>query len=661
MTKKNKRNDGYLSIRKKLIAAVAMLLVATFMVASSSYAWFTLSTAPEITGIQTSVGANGNLEMALYDGTAITSDVGDSLLTDIIAKNKTWGNLVDLSSGAYGLDRITLLPARLNVASGNIAAAPLLTPVYGADGRIEELKDTTITGAFCEKEIIDVDGELVGSFAQANPNTGVLAIGNSTTMTQQQIDYRNNLAAASTYLSAAKSAAINSLNAAGSDLASYAAQHATVADGATEGTYDLTNMGLMITQMEKAAASLESAFIAIANAVYAAGHASDDPYALPGYTLATAATDLASSSISAAASTMKTKIDSIKENVGDSRDAYTALETANKVKTAAWSDLTSVCNPLVVMDNIQINGMTMTQLKTPEGIEQLAADALSSTGVTATMGNGSGAYADIANVAGNYSAGIKLKNIEYGGIKVPTVDAVMKTNVSDVVDYKTGFPAAPTGSSTNPAINEMYGYIINMAFRTNAADSQLMLQTAAAGRIYSSGAASSTMGKGSTMSFTTSSADFTEADMIALMGAIRIVFAENNTIVALAGLDTTAVTADTDGVVDAPVRIIKESTYTIVPDGENAGKITFTGKDFEDGDKSAIMELTANTPEYLSVYVYLDGDYVTNSHVAATVAKSMSGTLNLQFSSSAELMPMSYAPLAAGDSIGGGTQNPANP
>ena len=52
------------SIRKKLLAAIAMLLVAVIMTVSSTYAWFTLSTAPEVKGITTTVGANGNLEIA---------------------------------------------------------------------------------------------------------------------------------------------------------------------------------------------------------------------------------------------------------------------------------------------------------------------------------------------------------------------------------------------------------------------------------------------------------------------------------------------------------------------------------------------------------------------------------------------------------------------
>ena len=86
------------SIRAKLISAVAMLLVAVIMVVSSTYAWFTLSTAPEVTGITTAIGANGSLEMALMPSTGslddITTGVGGSM--GFPAANTTWGNLVDL-------------------------------------------------------------------------------------------------------------------------------------------------------------------------------------------------------------------------------------------------------------------------------------------------------------------------------------------------------------------------------------------------------------------------------------------------------------------------------------------------------------------------------------------------------------------------------------
>ena len=100
----NKAKKKQQTIRQKLIAAIAMLMVSAIMVVSSSYAWFTLSTSPEVTGIETSIGANGNLEMALNNGGTITSNVGDSL-EEAVVKNLTWGNLVDLSDGS-GLDMV---------------------------------------------------------------------------------------------------------------------------------------------------------------------------------------------------------------------------------------------------------------------------------------------------------------------------------------------------------------------------------------------------------------------------------------------------------------------------------------------------------------------------------------------------------------------------
>ena len=42
-------------LKSKLMAAICMLLVSSIMMVSTTYAWFTLSTAPEVTGINTAV------------------------------------------------------------------------------------------------------------------------------------------------------------------------------------------------------------------------------------------------------------------------------------------------------------------------------------------------------------------------------------------------------------------------------------------------------------------------------------------------------------------------------------------------------------------------------------------------------------------------------
>ena len=44
---------------QKLMGAIAMLLVASIMMSATSYAWFVLSTAPEVTDLTTTAGANG--------------------------------------------------------------------------------------------------------------------------------------------------------------------------------------------------------------------------------------------------------------------------------------------------------------------------------------------------------------------------------------------------------------------------------------------------------------------------------------------------------------------------------------------------------------------------------------------------------------------------
>ncbi len=139
-------------LRNKLIAAISMLLVSSIMMVSSTYAWFTLSTAPEVKNISTTVAGNGSLEIALMptDGllSSITAGAVGSTAT-LKEKNVKWGNQVDLSDAAYGLSAISLNPAQLNYAKPEGAAddaaavfvpdKPLAIAKYGFDGRIAGL------------------------------------------------------------------------------------------------------------------------------------------------------------------------------------------------------------------------------------------------------------------------------------------------------------------------------------------------------------------------------------------------------------------------------------------------------------------------------------------------------------------------------------------
>ena len=122
------------TLKSKLLASAAMLMLSVIMVTSASFAWFTISTNPEIKGMTTQVVVNDNLEIALdadYDNGPLASGAGDS------GNAYTWGNILDLTAGdaktAYDeLDK-TLRPVELD--DGDFKY-----PIYGADGRIDSME-----------------------------------------------------------------------------------------------------------------------------------------------------------------------------------------------------------------------------------------------------------------------------------------------------------------------------------------------------------------------------------------------------------------------------------------------------------------------------------------------------------------------------------------
>lgn len=131
-------------LRERVVAVALLLAMSASMLASASFAWLTISRRPEVTGVNTTVAANGNLEIALATGNGVTapgeSQVGDSSAREdqsVTASNITWGNLVNLSDESYGLENMTLRPAQLNTSS--LLDSPLYGAVYNADGRITQL------------------------------------------------------------------------------------------------------------------------------------------------------------------------------------------------------------------------------------------------------------------------------------------------------------------------------------------------------------------------------------------------------------------------------------------------------------------------------------------------------------------------------------------
>ncbi len=129
--------------REKIVAVALMLAMSVAMMASVSYAWYTMSFAPEASGITTQVSSNGSLEVALagrYDADGNLLEPGTSGVDSFSAEdqttvkaNLTWGNLINLSTN-YGIENLVLRPATLDLVG---SSSFLSSKHYGEDGRVE--------------------------------------------------------------------------------------------------------------------------------------------------------------------------------------------------------------------------------------------------------------------------------------------------------------------------------------------------------------------------------------------------------------------------------------------------------------------------------------------------------------------------------------------
>ncbi len=132
-------------LKQSLLASTVMLLVAAVMLTSASFAWFTISTNPEIRGMDMQVVVNENLEIALDNGynaedaVDTASGTGDGN----IGNAYTWGNLIALGAEPantattnYGTLDKTLRPA--TYTESNV----FKTASYGPDGRVEGIDIT---------------------------------------------------------------------------------------------------------------------------------------------------------------------------------------------------------------------------------------------------------------------------------------------------------------------------------------------------------------------------------------------------------------------------------------------------------------------------------------------------------------------------------------
>ena len=557
MTQTDKRQR---SIRNKLMAAVAMLLVASIMTVTTTYAWFTLSTAPEVQGITTTVGANGNLEIALSypdgDYNKITSEVGDANDPSWVTKNLTWGNLLDLSDPSYRLEELTLLPSRLNINEGTdtspntLKGSPLQVPTYGSDGRISALVgDKVATGIY--QTVGDASGFMVNN--PAMPFYGVRAVGTSSTMSPDAIAYNSALSAMGSATTTANSLVTAALNNYGSALADMAVMHASA--GATDNNEYVTyvlKLNAISEELVKASAEVEkalyNALLALSKTTVAkdvkvgeqAAYAyiktqMDNETPLETVWGAIDPTVWNNEDAAVLNEAYKTWVE-LDKDVNENYTKVHALPTEDDTTKVdvTWGQISEAMRVMVDTGKVTISGYPMDQV-----MANIATIMGTAGGIRLELGTGTGVIADFGELTGDIlssvtlSDGLSYKNgeteIGLGGVKVNIVTNSEPEDGALLIQSRTlitalGVAASTDGTTQASLIDVIYGYMIDFAFRTNAANSNLLLQTEGAQRIYGDSQNLATMGGGSTMTF---GGTFLNLDsLVSMMSGIRVVFTD---------------------------------------------------------------------------------------------------------------------------------------
>ena len=631
------------TLKSKLMAAVSMLLVSAIMVSVTTYAWFILSTAPEVKGMSTTVGSNGALEMALLDYAKgdtetldailgkVTTNVGDSSAAankKVEDSNRTWGNLVDLSGRYYGLSdgKMVLYPSALNLNGSDknkigSMDAMLKYAAYGTDGRVAELKADTFATKY----------DSANNIFQGYNGYGVRAIGTGTKADPVASGFAGAKTNYANAVAAVKTNALTSLNSYGKDLANMAVKHG-MDDNASYTEADVTIIMNAKAGLVAAADQIEVAIQQAYNAYYFSKNK-------------TAAPNLEIATIKAAVADV-TELSSVKDLIGkyealvNTLNAITKPTASNGDGTYSWSDIQPAIDKLIASSSLQINGKSMTDVKTAANyVKEHMSDTSSehyqfiqNLLVAPKVDIKGGAYCDVANFVGEYASdGFSLavgpftaSNATLNVKQSDTADAYF-TAVTVAVN---GLPAPAGAGSAENILSTAYGYTVDLAFRSNAAGNLKL--TKAVERV---DGATGLPGGGATFTVTDGT------DVAKLAKALRVVFINtaDNTILGVAGIDTADMTnGNTYG--------LHMYNYTV----DDVGTVTLGDKKADD----SITTLTKDTAKAISTLVYVDGGAVDYAMDKVT------GSLNLQFCTDAELHPMVYTNYAtAGLTFTGETTN----
>lgn len=701
-------------VKAKLMSAVALLLVSAILLSTSTYAWFVLSTAPEVSEMKTTAGANGALAIALQstDATSgqrveeITNRVGDS---GSDAANTTWGGLVDLTD-KYGLEKISLSPARLNVdtKTGMVQkGTPLSIPQFGADGRVSTL---TPMGTVYYDAGRD-------SFVEGT-NYGVNIVGKRDTLNGTGASITRTMDRQ--WLINTSTAKINTMR---------AEMQASLGQAVTDNSKGIVNIMKRFFGSPRFEEGDLTTIQSLADAFQ--GLMADAESALRYALLACCAADTVNyptdAAGQAALSAVYAKYDKLplkteagadgkapdsilklaqknQESLSNSaalKAAYAAIEAAarsvyeaeKQIKNAQSylnqaqdtqdnSALVSACTSMfnVTEMYVGLKGEQMYLASTAEARKIFGANKLMELYAL----KGSGLFHTMATVLGDYTAYIEDITVtdntyedENGDEITERVETIYSIDLhATVASTYTGFdPDVNVGclqsvyETTRPLHVEgtvtytmevstrlnAYGYAVGLAFRSSAGGN-LLLQQEAANRMTGETSDSAegrlpetgnVQGAGSTMSFTMAD-DMTEAQARALVQKVYVVFlADNGYIQGVAAADADSISVISHRNADT-LKDTFEVTATLVMCGYTLDEAT--GGLIKGTAKAIqdIVSLPADKTVWLTALVYLDGDAVTGGEVSADTTQSLFGSINLQFCSDQKLTGMPYDGVLAG-------------
>lgn len=600
-----------MKLTSKLNTMLILLVICLCLVIVASYAWLTMATRPEVGNITANVGANGSLEIALLDSETymnpdlIKSGIGDSSENgDTVAANKTWGNTIDLRY-SYGLDQISLLPAQLNLSQNkegglSVGHSMLKVADYGIDGRVKILSDRTVSAVMEENSF---------SYKVDRQSHGVRAIGTASNITAQQIA----LATARVQVSASGKAAPRTLENTwrqyGSGIVDILYRHyALGVETFTQA--DATAVQNFLRGVQETVGYVDAAtrYTVIG---LAAGSIADEATFEQLYW---AALPNSGEKLYEVASQMQLG-DTVYKMAADMEDLAGTVDQA-VLRSEELSDAPiwgNICHALEgVLDPAQLylNGKKIAE---PEAFGVMAVQnelvlPVSACGLT-----------DIARFIGNYS----VFSIWNNSVTM-TLTSVAVVEQSGLVQQEALLQEqkAALGGWTQANMDNLYGFAIDLALRCNE-PAELLLQIEEAA-LTDGEEENSRYGGGSYMRFT--SENMTDGQLVELMDAMRVAFiSDQNELLAVAKL----------------------SNYSF-KDGGASGQLALYDFNLEiDGsltlsqrrDSAVICQLPQNSPVIVTAVVWLDGDRVGNQLVSDIFEHSMTGEMNLQFSSSANLIP----------------------